>query len=123
MFELTKDQKELQLRARTFAEAELTGRAAEIDETQEYPWDIVEKLAKANIYGQWTGEKLFRNTDGPQPAGDACLWKWAEVRGLAQKAIHGARLRDLEGAAIPQTGPQEPVVRLFPGPLDRGRGG
>ncbi len=51
MFELTKDQQELQLRARAFAVAELTGRAAEIDETQEYPWDIVEKLAKAGFTG------------------------------------------------------------------------
>ncbi len=45
-----------------------------------------EKLAKANIYGQWTGEKLFRNTDGPQPAGEPCLWKWAEVRSLLDEA-------------------------------------
>ena len=45
-----------------------------------------EKLAKANIYGQWTGEKLFRNTDGPQPAGAPCLWKWAEVRSLLDEA-------------------------------------
>ncbi len=51
MFELTKDQQELQLRARAFAEAELPGRAAQIDETQEYPWDIVEKLAKAGFTG------------------------------------------------------------------------
>ncbi len=51
MFELTKEQKELQLRASAFAGAELTSRAAEIDETQEYPWDIVEKLAKAGFTG------------------------------------------------------------------------
>ncbi len=51
MFELTKDQKELQLRARTFAETELIVRAAEIDESQEYPWDIVEKLTKAGFAG------------------------------------------------------------------------
>ena len=37
MYELTGDYKELQLRARAFAQAELTSRAAEIDETQEYP--------------------------------------------------------------------------------------
>jgi len=51
MFELTKDQKELQLRARTFAETELIVRAVEIDESQEYPWDIVEKLTKAGFAG------------------------------------------------------------------------
>jgi hypothetical protein len=58
MFELTKDQTELQLRARIFAETELTGRAAEIDETQEYPWDIVEKLAKANFTGMTLPEEF-----------------------------------------------------------------
>ena len=56
MFELTKDQKELQLRARTFAETELVGRAAEIDESQEYPWDIVEKLTKAGFCGMTVPE-------------------------------------------------------------------
>lgn len=56
MFELTGDHKELQLRARAFAQAELTGRAAEIDETQEYPWDIVEKLAKAGFTGMTVPE-------------------------------------------------------------------
>ena len=56
MYELTGDYKELQLRARAFAQAELTGRAAEIDETQEYPWDIVEKLAKAGFTGMTVPE-------------------------------------------------------------------
>ncbi len=51
MFELSRDRQELQLRARAFAEAELPGRAAQIDESQEYPWDIVEKLAKAGFTG------------------------------------------------------------------------
>lgn len=51
MFELSDDYTELKLRARAFAQAELTSRAAEIDESQEYPWDIVEKLAKAGFTG------------------------------------------------------------------------
>lgn len=57
MFELTGDYKELQLRARAFAQAELTGRAAEIDESQDYPWDIVEKLAKAGFTGMTVPEE------------------------------------------------------------------
>lgn len=56
MFKLTGDYKELQLRARAFAQAELTGRAAEIDESQEYPWDIVEKLVKAGFTGMTVPE-------------------------------------------------------------------
>ena len=56
MFELTKAQKELQSRARAFAQGELTSRAAEIDESQEYPWDIVEKLARAGFTGMTVPE-------------------------------------------------------------------
>ncbi|RME99009.1 MAG: acyl-CoA dehydrogenase, partial [Alphaproteobacteria bacterium] len=51
MFELTAPQNELKLRARAFAERELAARAAEIDESQEYPWDIVEKLTRAGFVG------------------------------------------------------------------------
>ena len=45
-----------------------------------------DKLAKANIYGQWTSEQLLQNNDGPRPAGDACLWKWSDLRGLLDEA-------------------------------------
>ena len=51
MFELPQPQKELQLRARAFAEAELPKRAAEVDVSQEYPWDIIEKMNKAGFVG------------------------------------------------------------------------
>jgi alkylation response protein AidB-like acyl-CoA dehydrogenase len=51
MFQLTNAQQELRLRARTFAEAELPKRAAEVDESTDYPWDIVEKLTKAGFVG------------------------------------------------------------------------
>ena len=56
MFELTEQRKELQLRARAFAEAELPQRAAEVDESQSYPWDIVEKLTKAGFAGMTVPE-------------------------------------------------------------------
>lgn len=51
MFQLTPDQQELQMRARAFADGELPARAAEIDESTDYPWDIVEKLTKAGFVG------------------------------------------------------------------------
>lgn len=57
MFELDAKRKDLQLRARAFAEAELPKRAAEIDESQQYPWDIVEKLARAGFTGMTIPEK------------------------------------------------------------------
>ncbi|MGE3627095.1 MAG: acyl-CoA dehydrogenase family protein, partial [Hyphomicrobiales bacterium] len=61
MFELDAKRKDLQLRARAFAEAELPKRAVEIDESQQYPWDIVEKLARAGFTGMtipeaWGGQ-------------------------------------------------------------------
>lgn len=58
MFELAKPQKDLQLRARAFAETELPARAAEVDDTQEYPWDIVEKLTKAGFVGMTIAKEL-----------------------------------------------------------------
>ena len=46
-----------------------------------------ERLAKANIYGQWTAETMLQNVlDGPKPAGDPFLWKWADVRSLLEEA-------------------------------------
>ena len=51
MFDLTSEQNELKLRARAFADTELPRRAAEVDESQEYPWDIVEKLTRAGFVG------------------------------------------------------------------------
>jgi 1-hydroxy-2-naphthoate dioxygenase len=45
------------------------------------------KLAEANIYGQWTSDRMLQNVmDGPRPAGDACLWKWDTMRALLDEA-------------------------------------
>ncbi len=41
----------LQTAARHLAESEIAPRAAEIDRTEEYPWDNVEKLTKAGFMG------------------------------------------------------------------------
>ena len=41
----------LQTAARHLAESEIAPRAAEIDRTEEYPWDNVEKLTKAGFLG------------------------------------------------------------------------
>ena len=58
MFELAPSQKELQMRARAFAEKELPERAAEIDDSQEYPWDIVKKLTGAGFVGMTIPKQL-----------------------------------------------------------------
>ncbi|MBH62155.1 MAG: acyl-CoA dehydrogenase [Alphaproteobacteria bacterium] len=48
---LTNAEEELMAKARELAEAEIAPRTAEIDETQEYPWDHVERLTKAGFIG------------------------------------------------------------------------
>jgi alkylation response protein AidB-like acyl-CoA dehydrogenase len=51
MTQLSKKQQDLQASARALAETEFRPRAAEIDRTEEYPWDNVEKLTHAGFMG------------------------------------------------------------------------
>jgi 3-sulfinopropanoyl-CoA desulfinase len=51
MVDLTDAQKELRLRARALAEGQIRARAAEVDQTEQYPWDNVEALTKAGFMG------------------------------------------------------------------------
>ncbi len=50
-FDLTKPQRALRARARALAETRIAARAAEIDETREYPWDNVAALTEAGFMG------------------------------------------------------------------------
>lgn len=46
-----------------------------------------EKLAEANIYGQWTSDRMLQNLmDGPRPAGEPHIWKWDTMRALLDEA-------------------------------------
>ena len=51
MVELTTAQLDLRERIRDLAEREIAPRAAEVDRTEEYPWDNVETLTKAGFMG------------------------------------------------------------------------
>jgi alkylation response protein AidB-like acyl-CoA dehydrogenase len=51
MFELSKAQEELRQSARELAVARIAPRAAEVDATEQYPWDNVEALTKAGFMG------------------------------------------------------------------------
>lgn len=51
MFELTKDQEALRTRARDLAQGHVAARAADVDRTEDYPWDTVEKLTQAGFMG------------------------------------------------------------------------
>ena len=54
---LTEAEQELQAKARELAEAEILPRAAEVDESQDYPWDHVERLTKAGFMGMTIPEE------------------------------------------------------------------
>jgi len=51
MFELTKEQIQLQQQARELAQSDIRDNAAEVDRTEQYPWDNVDKLKDAGFMG------------------------------------------------------------------------
>lgn len=51
MFQISPAQKLLQDQARDLAEGHVRTRAAEVDRTEEYPWDNIERLTKAGFMG------------------------------------------------------------------------
>ena len=51
MFELTETQKKLQVTAWEFAKKEIAPRAAEVDRTEQYPWENVKQLTKQGFMG------------------------------------------------------------------------
>jgi alkylation response protein AidB-like acyl-CoA dehydrogenase len=50
-FDLSPDQKKLQAAAREMARGHVAARAAEVDRTEEYPWDTVQNLKEAGFFG------------------------------------------------------------------------
>ena len=51
MFHLNDKQRKIQDAARELADGEIAARAADVDRTEDYPWDNVEALAKAGFMG------------------------------------------------------------------------
>jgi len=51
VFDLTQSQIDLQARARALSDGYVQTRAAEVDATEQYPWDVVEKLTDAGFMG------------------------------------------------------------------------
>ena len=50
-FDLTPEQRRLQIRARELARGPIAERAAEIDQTEQYPWDNIALLKEAGFFG------------------------------------------------------------------------
>src|SRR5690348_6879979 len=55
---LSKEELELQARARAFADRVARPRAAAVDRDEQYPWDIVTALAEAGFTGMTIPKKL-----------------------------------------------------------------
>ena len=58
MFELSETQRQLRESARKLAECEIAPRAAEVDRSEAYPWDNVEKLRDAGFMGMTVPAEL-----------------------------------------------------------------
>ncbi|MBB3066274.1 MULTISPECIES: 3-sulfinopropanoyl-CoA desulfinase [Limibacillus] len=58
MFDLTSGQQDLRARARSLAESHVAGRAAEVDASEAYPVDTVEKLTAAGFMGMTVPKDL-----------------------------------------------------------------
>jgi 3-sulfinopropanoyl-CoA desulfinase len=58
MFSLSPDQLALQAKARALAESYVAPKAAEVDRTEQYPWDTVEKLTQAGFMGMTVPKSL-----------------------------------------------------------------
>ena len=50
LYELSDEHRELQAAVRALAQAKIAPRAAEIDETGEFPWDVYEALAASGFH-------------------------------------------------------------------------
>jgi len=58
MFDLTEEQEELRQRARDLAVSHVASRAAEVDATEQYPWDTIEALTKSGFMGMTVPKEL-----------------------------------------------------------------
>ena len=56
--EITAEQRALESRARDLAQGEIKARAAEVDRTESYPWDNVERLKQAGFIGMTIPKEL-----------------------------------------------------------------
>ena len=54
---LTGEQREVRELVRTLARERIAPRAAEIDESHEFPWDVVELFREHGVFGLFFGEE------------------------------------------------------------------
>src|SRR2546430_17024243 len=77
--QLTGEQREIRDLVRTLARERIAPRAAEIDESHEFPWDVVELFRENDLFGLFFGEEYgglrsgtLLSLSGIQEASKAC---------------------------------------------------
>ena len=96
-FELTDEQREIRDWVHEFAEREIRPVAHKYDEEEEFPWEVVEKAARAGIYSVDFVQQTFADPSGVLPAlvAEELCWGCAGIAlaiqgtGLPVAAIFG----------------------------------
>ena len=107
---LDDDQRELLALVRTLATEQIAPRAAEIDETHEFPWDIVELFREQGLFGLF-----FEERDGG--TGTGALLALAAIEEVSKVcATSGLILaaQELGSLALKLAGSEEQQARLSP---------
>jgi alkylation response protein AidB-like acyl-CoA dehydrogenase len=108
-FELTDEQKEIRDWVHDFAEREIRPVAHEYDESEEFPWPVVEKAAKVGLYSVDFLQQTFADQTGIMPALVAEELTWG-CAGIAL-AIQGTQL---PVSAIFSQGTPEQIATWIP---------
>ena len=104
MFELPKDKQTLRLRARELAQAVVAPRAAEVDRSEEYPWDNVKALNEAGLMGL-TVPKAYGGPGGDFLDAALVIDEMAQVCGVTGRIAVEANMGAI--SAVMQYGTEE----------------
>jgi alkylation response protein AidB-like acyl-CoA dehydrogenase len=108
-FELTDEQREIRDWVHQFAEKEIRPVAHQYDESEEFPWPVLNKAAEVGLYGTDFLQQTFGDTTGIMPAIVAEELTWG-CAGIAL-AIQGT---GLPVAAIFSQGTPEQIATWIP---------
>ena len=104
------DQRELLALVRTLATERIAPRAAEIDETHEFPWDIVELYREQGLFGLFFEERYGGTGTGPLLA----LAAIEEVSKVCATSGVILAVQELGSLALKLAGSEEQQARYLP---------
>jgi len=123
-FELSKEQRDLQTLAHNFAKNEIRPVAAQYDESEDVPWDVLQKAAKTGLLSYFIPEKYggggIEDSLGQCLVGEEISWGCAGMGtaiggiGLCTTPILLAGNEDQKEKYLPRfCDPQKPVLGAF----------